>query len=48
MTQDVDTVIVNGQVLMYKREMLTVDPDRIRGEATSIAEKIKAEFRPSN
>jgi 5-methylthioadenosine/S-adenosylhomocysteine deaminase len=46
--QDVDTVIVNGQVLMYKREMLTVDPDRIRREATSIAEKIKAEFRPSN
>ncbi|WP_320073163.1 amidohydrolase [Nostoc sp. MG11] len=46
--QDVDTVIVNGRVLMHKREMLTVDPERIRREATSIAENIKAEFRPSN
>ncbi|WP_392535858.1 amidohydrolase [Nostoc sp. C117] len=46
--QDVDTVIVNGQVLMEKRKMLTVDPERIRREATSIAQMIKAEFRPSN
>ncbi|MHC5675340.1 amidohydrolase [Nostoc sp.] len=46
--QDVDTVIVNGQVLMEKRQMLTVDPEKIRREATSIAQRIKAEFRPSN
>ncbi|MGF2040000.1 MAG: amidohydrolase [Nostoc sp. CmiVER01] len=46
--QDVDTVIVNGQVLMEKRRMLTVDPERIRREATSIAQRIKAQFRPSN
>jgi 5-methylthioadenosine/S-adenosylhomocysteine deaminase len=46
--QDVDSVIVNGQVLMEKRKMLTVNPERIRREATSIAEKIKAELRPSS
>ncbi|WP_373525576.1 amidohydrolase [Nostoc sp.] len=46
--QDVDTVIVNGQVLMEKRKMFTVDPEKIRREATFIAQKIKAEFRPSN
>jgi 5-methylthioadenosine/S-adenosylhomocysteine deaminase len=46
--QDVDTVIVSGKVLMEKRQMLTVDPERIRREAISIAQKIKAEFRPSN
>jgi len=46
--QDVDTVIVDGQVLMHKREMLTVDPDKIRLEATSIGERIKAELRPFN
>ncbi|MHC5614036.1 MAG: amidohydrolase [Nostoc sp.] len=46
--QDVNTVIVNGQVLMEKRQMLTVDPEKIRREATSIAQRIKAKFRPSN
>ncbi|WGV23168.1 amidohydrolase [Halotia branconii] len=45
---DVDTVIVNGQVLMHQREMLTVDINKIRREVVSIAEKIKAEFRPAN
>ncbi|MBH8552953.1 amidohydrolase [Nostocaceae cyanobacterium CENA357] len=46
--KDVDTVIVNGEVLMHKREMLTVDINKIRREVVSIGEKIKAEFRPSN
>ncbi|QLE59418.1 amidohydrolase [Nostoc sp. TCL26-01] len=46
--QDVDTVIVNGQVLMQKRQMLTLDTEKIRREATSIGQKIKAQFRPSN
>ncbi|MFQ4142225.1 amidohydrolase [Chlorogloeopsis sp. ULAP02] len=46
--QDVDTVIVNGQVLMHRRKMLTVNPDQIRLEANSIAENIKAELRLSN
>ncbi|KYC37248.1 5-methylthioadenosine deaminase [Scytonema hofmannii PCC 7110] len=45
--QDVDTVIVDGKVLMHKREMLTLNPDRIRLEATSIAERIDAELRPN-
>ncbi|MEC4819607.1 MAG: amidohydrolase [Scytonema sp. PMC 1069.18] len=45
--QDVDTVVVDGKVLMYKREMLTLNPDRIRLEATSIAERIDAELRPN-
>jgi 5-methylthioadenosine/S-adenosylhomocysteine deaminase len=46
--QDVDTVIVDGRVLMHKRKMLTVNPDRIRFEANSIAKKIEAGLRPSN
>jgi 5-methylthioadenosine/S-adenosylhomocysteine deaminase len=46
--KDVDTVIVNGQILMHKREMLTVDINKIRREVISIGEKIQAEFRPFN
>jgi 5-methylthioadenosine/S-adenosylhomocysteine deaminase len=46
--KDVDTVIVNGKVLMHKREMLTVDINKIRREVVSIGEKIQADFRPSN
>lgn len=45
---DVDTVIVDGQVLMARRKLLTVDPEQIRREAIRIGESIKAEFRPSN
>jgi 5-methylthioadenosine/S-adenosylhomocysteine deaminase len=45
--QDVDTVIVDGQILMHRRKILTVDPDKIRLEANSIAENIKAELHPS-
>ncbi|TWH40749.1 amidohydrolase [Dulcicalothrix desertica] len=45
--QDVDTVIVDGKVLMQKRKMLTLDPERIRLEATSIADRIDAELRPN-
>jgi 5-methylthioadenosine/S-adenosylhomocysteine deaminase len=32
---------------MHRREMLTLDPDRIRLEATSIARRIDAEVRPN-
>jgi 5-methylthioadenosine/S-adenosylhomocysteine deaminase len=46
--QDVDTVIVDGKVLMHERKMLTVNPARIRLEANSIAETIKAELSLSN
>ncbi|BAZ11976.1 amidohydrolase [Calothrix sp. NIES-4071] len=45
---DVDTVIVDGQILMRERKMLTLDPDQIRIEANSIAENIKASSRPLN
>jgi 5-methylthioadenosine/S-adenosylhomocysteine deaminase len=45
--QDVDTVIVDGKVLMHRREMLTLNPERIRLEATAIAERINAELRPN-
>jgi 5-methylthioadenosine/S-adenosylhomocysteine deaminase len=45
--EDVDTVIVDGKVLMSKRKLLTVDPEQIRREAISIGEQIKAELRPS-
>ncbi len=45
--QDVDTVIVDGKILMHKREMLTLNPERIRLEATSIAKRIDAELRPN-
>lgn len=45
---DVDTVIVDGKVLMRERKMLTLDPDQIRLEVNSIAENIKASLRPSN
>ncbi|MDB9344582.1 amidohydrolase [Nodularia spumigena CS-586/05] len=46
-SKDVDTVIVNGQVLMHKREMFTVDINKIRNDVVSIAEKVQADFRPS-
>lgn len=46
--EDVDTVIVDGQVLMSKRKLLTVNPDQIRREAIRIGENIKAEIRPNN
>ncbi len=46
--EDVDTVIVDGQVLMSKRKLLTLDTEQIRREAIRIGEQIKAELRPSN
>lgn len=46
--EDVDTVIVDGQVLMSKRKLLTVNPEQIRREAIRIGENIKAEIRPNN
>ncbi|MCF4966822.1 5-methylthioadenosine deaminase [Nostoc sp. CMAA1605] len=43
---DVDSVIVNGQLLMYKRRMLTLNPEQVKREAIRIGERIKAELRP--
>jgi 5-methylthioadenosine/S-adenosylhomocysteine deaminase len=47
-SQDVDTVVVDGQVLMRDRKVLTIDIDRTRSEVVRIARKIEAQLqRPS-
>ncbi|MBE9208671.1 amidohydrolase [Nostoc sp. LEGE 06077] len=46
--EDVDTVIVDGKVLMSERKVLTVDTKQVRREAIKIGEQIQAEIRPSN
>ena len=40
--QDVVTTIVDGQVLMREGEILTIDAERVRREATALAAKIHA------
>ncbi|MFC1979974.1 amidohydrolase family protein [Chloroflexota bacterium] len=37
---DVDTVIVNGKIIMFHREILTLDEDKITEEAQAAAEKL--------
>ena len=44
--QDVKTVIVDGQVLMRDRQVLTLDEDRLRAEANRLAAKIAAGLYP--
>jgi 5-methylthioadenosine/S-adenosylhomocysteine deaminase len=39
--QDVTTVIVDGQVLMRNRELLTIDTERVTTEAKALAAKIQ-------
>ena len=39
--QDVSTVVVDGKVLMKNREILTIDTERVRREATALAAKIQ-------
>jgi 5-methylthioadenosine/S-adenosylhomocysteine deaminase len=39
--QDVTTVVVDGNVLMKDREILTIDTDRVRTEATTLAARIQ-------
>jgi 5-methylthioadenosine/S-adenosylhomocysteine deaminase len=46
--QDVSSVVVDGKVLMKEREMLTIDTDRVRAEATALAAKIQAALRERN
>ena len=46
--QDVDTVIVDGQVLMRDREVLTLDTDRVAAEARDLAARIKAALDARN
>lgn len=40
--QDVESVIVEGRVLMKKREILTIDTDRVRLQASELGAKIQA------
>ena len=46
--QDVASVVVDGKVLMKEREMLTIDTDRVRREATALAARIQAALRARN
>ena len=46
--QDVSSVVVDGKVLMKEREMLTIDVDRVRAEATALAARIHAALRERN
>jgi 5-methylthioadenosine/S-adenosylhomocysteine deaminase len=46
--QDVASVIVDGRVLMREREMLTIDTERVRAEATALAARIDQALRERN
>ncbi|MGB3729080.1 MAG: amidohydrolase family protein, partial [Thermodesulfobacteriota bacterium] len=46
--QDVATVVVDGQVLMHDRQMLTLQTDRIATEARELAAKIQASLAARN
>jgi 5-methylthioadenosine/S-adenosylhomocysteine deaminase len=46
--QDVASVVVDGKVLMKEREMLTIDTDRVRAEASALAARIQAALRERN
>ena len=46
--QDVASVVVDGKILMREREMLTIDTDRVRREATALAAQIRAALRARN
>ena len=46
--QDVASVIVDGRLLMRDRQMLTIDTDRVAGEARALAAKIQAALASRN
>jgi 5-methylthioadenosine/S-adenosylhomocysteine deaminase len=46
--QDVASVVVDGQVLMREREMLTIDTERVTVEATEIAARIQSALQERN
>jgi 5-methylthioadenosine/S-adenosylhomocysteine deaminase len=46
--QDVASVVVDGKVLMKERQMLTIDVDRVRDEATALAAQIQAALAERN
>jgi 5-methylthioadenosine/S-adenosylhomocysteine deaminase len=46
--QDVVSVIVDGQVLMLERELLTIDTERVTAEAVEFAARIQAALEQRN
>ena len=46
--QDVASVIVDGQVLMLERELLTIDTERVTAEAVEFAARIQAALEQRN
>jgi 5-methylthioadenosine/S-adenosylhomocysteine deaminase len=40
--QDVASVVVDGKVVMRDRDILTIDEQRIKREATALADRIRA------
>jgi len=42
---DVDTVIINGKVVMENRKLLTIDEEEVMGEVGKIAEQVKESFK---
>jgi 5-methylthioadenosine/S-adenosylhomocysteine deaminase len=46
--QDVASVVVDGQVLMREREMLTIDTERVAAEATKFAARIQSALQERN
>jgi 5-methylthioadenosine/S-adenosylhomocysteine deaminase len=46
--QDVETVIVDGKILMEERKMLTLDTEKIAKEARELAARIQASLAQRN
>jgi len=46
--QDVASVVVDGKVLMRERQILTIDTDRVRKEATELAARIQSALEQRN
>ncbi len=46
--QDVASVVVDGKVLMKEKNILTIDTDRVRAEATALAARIQAALQARN
>jgi 5-methylthioadenosine/S-adenosylhomocysteine deaminase len=46
--QDVASVVVDGEVLMKERKLLTIDTERVRTEANALAAQIQAALKERN
>lgn len=45
-SQDVYTVVIDGQILMRDRKVLTLNINRIRSEVARIARQIETQLKP--